>query len=85
MHRPGIVHLPVFFTSRVATLARVSSTLVTCVFFSSVPSAKACANAPLLIALPPFIAFIAFIGAMAAKVLHNPSCGRAGAVKGVLE
>merc|ERR1712039_532316 len=41
MHRPGIVHFPVFFTSCVATLVRVSSTLVTCDFFSSVPSARA--------------------------------------------
>merc|ERR1719463_32843 len=65
MHKPGIVHFPVFFTSLVATLARVSKTLVTCDLFSSVPSARACANAPLLIGLPPFIAFIAFIGAMA--------------------
>merc|ERR1712190_487232 len=54
MHTPGIVHFPVFFTSCVATLVRVSSTLVTCDFFSSVPSARACARAPLLIGLPPF-------------------------------
>merc|ERR1712203_332991 len=43
MHKPGIVTFPVFFTSEVATLASVSSTFVTCVFFSSVPSARACA------------------------------------------
>merc|ERR1719393_1240779 len=65
MHRPGIVHFPAFFTSCVATLVRVSRTLVTCDFFNSVPSARACAKAPLLIGVPPFIAFIAFIGAMA--------------------
>merc|ERR1711920_719235 len=44
MHKPGIVTLPVFFTSPVATLARVSRTLVTSDFFSSVPSARACAK-----------------------------------------
>merc|ERR1712032_237682 len=38
MHKPGIVHFPAFFTSEVATLASVSRTLVTCDFFSSVPS-----------------------------------------------
>merc|ERR1719188_2772779 len=65
MHKPGIVHFPVFFTSCVATLARVSKTFVTSDFLSSVPSARACAKAPLLIGVPPFIAFIAFIGAMA--------------------
>merc|ERR1711920_113817 len=63
MHRPGMVTFPVFFTSPVATLASVSRTLVTCDFFSSVPSARACAKAPLVNGLPPFIAFIAFIGA----------------------
>merc|ERR1719356_321351 len=74
MHKPGIVHFPVFFTSRCATLARVSSTLVTCVFLSSVPSANACANAPLLNGLPPFmLPFIAFIGAMATSVVRNAS------------
>merc|ERR1719204_2812409 len=71
MHKPGIVHFPLFFTSLDATLARVSKTLVTCVFFSSVPSARACASAPLLIGLPPFIAFIAFIGAIAASEVRQ--------------
>merc|ERR1740121_318619 len=63
-----MVHFPAFFTSFVATLARVSRTLDTSDFFNSVPSASACARAPLLIALP---LFIAFIGAMAASV----ACG----------
>merc|ERR1719437_311160 len=65
MQRPGIVHFPTFFTSCVATLARVSKTFVTSDSFSSVPSARACARAPLVMGFPPFIAFIAFIGAMA--------------------
>merc|ERR1719382_748434 len=78
MHKPGIVHFPVFFTSREATLVNVSSTFTTCDFFSSVPSARACAKAPLLIGLPPFMAFIAFIGAMAVNGGGKTS-GRTGA------
>merc|ERR1719412_923331 len=68
MHKPGIVHFPAFFTSCVATLARVSRTFVTCDFFNSVPSARACAKAPFVSGLPPFMPpFMAFIGAMAAS------------------
>merc|ERR1712039_375724 len=70
MHNPGIVTFPVFFTSCVATLARVSRTLVTADFFSSVPSARACAKAPLVMGLPPFIAFI---GAMALSSGARPN------------
>merc|ERR1719499_1636965 len=68
MQRPGIVTLPVFFTSLLATPVRASSTFDASDFFSPAASATACARAPLDSALTPFIAFIAFIGAMAAWV-----------------
>merc|ERR1719382_2388588 len=72
MHTPGIVHFPVFFTSRVATLARVSRIFVTSVFFSSVVVANSWAMAPLLIAMTAFMPlFIAFIGAMAALTMRG--------------
>merc|ERR1719401_2042496 len=71
MHTPGIVHFPVFFTSRVATLARVSRIFVTSVFFSSVVVANSWAMAPLLIAITAFMPFIAFIGAMAALTMRG--------------
>merc|ERR1719229_1867411 len=67
MHTPGIVHFPALFTSRVATLARLSRIFDTSDFFSSVASANSCARAPLLSAVIAFMPlFIAFIGAMAA-------------------
>merc|ERR1740121_786800 len=64
MQRPGMVNLP-FFTSFVATSAKVSSIFLATAGLTSVASASAAARAPFDMAAPPFIAFIAFIGAMA--------------------
>merc|ERR1711941_65522 len=58
-HRPGTVKMPVFFTSAVATSARLAITLVATDFFSSHLVASASAIAP----LPMTVAF--FMGAMA--------------------
>merc|ERR1719235_2077162 len=40
MHRPGMVNLPAFFTSVVASEAESSSTFETCAFFNPLLSAK---------------------------------------------
>merc|ERR1740121_2687990 len=64
MQRPGMVNLP-FFTSLVATVANVSSIFLATAGFTSVASASAAARAPFDMTAPAFIAFIAFIGAMA--------------------
>merc|ERR1719188_723332 len=68
---PGMVNLPLFFTSLVATSAKLSSTLFTTAGFCSVAAASAAAM-PLFDKAAPALAafFIAFIaGAMA-------TCGR---------
>merc|ERR1719367_1792192 len=59
-HRPGMVKMPVFFTSAVAISARLANTLPATAFFSSHFAARASAMAPLVMAA----AFIAFMGAM---------------------
>merc|ERR1719463_278228 len=64
MHTPGIVNLPVDFTSLPTNVARASSTLLASDFFISQEVPKASAMAPFDKALAPFIAFIAFIGAI---------------------
>merc|ERR1719265_1222940 len=64
MHTPGIVNLPVDFTSLLTKVARASSTLLASDFFISQEVPRASAMAPFDKALAPFIAFIAFIGAM---------------------
>merc|ERR1712151_1104350 len=57
--RPGMVTLPVFFTSLVTTSAKLVNTLAQSDFFSSVAVAKASAK-------PVFVKLLtAFIGAMA--------------------
>merc|ERR1719148_482803 len=68
MARPGMVTLPVFFNSLVATSAKLASTLAQSDFFSSVAAAMASARPVLVMLLTAFTAFIdftAFIGAMA--------------------
>merc|ERR1719211_72025 len=51
LQRPGMVKTPAFFTSAVATFAKVSRTFVHCALFISAPVANASASAPLVIAL----------------------------------
>merc|ERR1712141_587218 len=46
LHRPGRVKTPAFFTSAVATVARVPRSLAHCDFFTSVAVANASASAP---------------------------------------
>merc|ERR1719284_810060 len=65
-----MTNLPVFLTSVVAMAAKESMIFAQTPCFSSCSSAMDFAMALLLMcltALPPFIAFIAFIGAMAKK------------------
>merc|ERR1719492_241209 len=62
--RPGMVNLPVPTVSLAPTSARESNILDTTLFFISIAVATASARPPLVMGLPPFIAFIAFIGAM---------------------
>merc|ERR1719333_75983 len=62
-----MVNLPVLFTCLAAISAKAVNTLLHSDFLSSVPAAKASAISPLEIDLDtflPFMAFIAFIGAM---------------------
>merc|ERR1740133_395110 len=66
MQTPGIVNLPVPFTSLPASVAKASKTFATSDFFCSPAVANASAMAPFGIALTPaFIAFIAFIAFLA--------------------
>merc|ERR1719323_372585 len=52
LQRPGMVKIPAFFTSVVATSAKVLRSFAHCDFFTSVPCANASASAPLVMALP---------------------------------
>merc|ERR1719277_1512507 len=81
MHTPGTVHFPAFFTSLLTTPAKLSKSLDTSVFFNSVSSAKAWASPPLDKALAPFIAFIAFIGAMAGSTKRRSQRERRSGAK----
>merc|ERR1719499_464350 len=67
-----MTNLPIFFTSAAARVAKESMTLAQTPLFSSCSSASAAAMAlfgiDLTTALLPFMAFIAFIGAMAGEV-----------------
>merc|ERR1712232_654114 len=77
MQRPWMVNLP-FFTSLVATTAKLSSIFLATAGFTSVASASAAARPPFVMTAPAlaFIAaFIAFIGAMA-TLEYRPSGGR---------
>merc|ERR1719510_965209 len=51
LQRPGMVKRPDFFTSAVATCARVLRTFAHCDFFISAPVANASASAPLVMGL----------------------------------
>merc|ERR550537_1992863 len=61
--RPGIMKIRFFFTSPVAMVTRLSMMPAHCLAFNpcSLPSARAADKAPFVIALAPFIAFMAFI------------------------
>merc|ERR1719189_2215499 len=61
-HRPGMVKMPVFLTSAVATSARLAITLVATDFFSSHLVARASATAPLVMAVAFFMGAMAGIG-----------------------
>merc|ERR1711957_206661 len=69
-----MTNLPVFFTSAAAKVAKESRILEQTPLFSSCSSASAAAMAvfgmDLIVALLPFMAFIAFIGAMAEDVMR---------------
>merc|ERR1719192_385675 len=56
MAKPGMVNLPDFFTSLVATAAKLSSTFLTCDPFNSVAVASSATMADFDMAAPPFIA-----------------------------
>merc|ERR1711953_553462 len=64
-HRPGIVKMPVFFTSAVATSARLAIALVATDFFSSHLVARASATAPLVMAVAFFMGAMAGMGCKA--------------------
>merc|ERR1719337_351650 len=71
LQRPGIVKMPVFFTSVVARTAKLSMRAEHALVFISCCSASALISAPFVMALPPaFIAlafFMVFMGAMIAN------------------
>merc|ERR1719385_711007 len=69
MQSPGMVNLPAFFTSFVATVARVFKIFAASDFLSSCAVAMASARPVLVMrGLLDFKAFIVFIGAMVMKV-----------------
>merc|ERR1719220_2694975 len=65
MAKPGMVNLPDFFTSLVATVVKLSSTFLTSDPFSSVVVASSATIADLDIATAPFIAAAFIAGAFA--------------------
>merc|ERR1719362_1897993 len=71
MHKPGMVNLPTFLVSLAPKAARAFKTDTTCPFFNSASSASFRAMAPLDIARPVFMPFMA-LGAMAAR---DEGCG----------
>merc|ERR1719191_1882684 len=69
LQRPGMVKIPVFFTSVVARVAKLSRRPAHTFVFISCCSASVLTSAPLVITLlPDFIAFIAFMLFMGAMV-----------------
>merc|ERR1719443_2863949 len=69
LQRPGIVKMPVFFTSVVARVARLSRRPAQTLVFISCCSASVLTRAPFVMTLlPDFIAFIAFMLFMGAMV-----------------
>merc|ERR1719345_463716 len=73
MQTPGIVNLPVPFTSLPASVAKASKTFATSDFFCSHAVANASAMAPFAMCLTPlaFIAFIAFLAIAADTLLEE--------------
>merc|ERR1719220_1495448 len=75
-----MTNLPVFFTSAAARVAKESMTLAQTPLLSSCSSASAAAMAlfgmDLTTALLPFMAFIAFIGAIAVEWMLSASTRR---------
>merc|ERR1740138_176056 len=69
LQRPGMVKMPVFFTSVVARVARLSRRPEHTLVFNSCCSASVLTRAPLVMTLlldfMAFIAFMLFMGAMA--------------------
>merc|ERR1719471_1893220 len=65
MAKPGMVNLPDFFTSLVATVAKLSSTFLIADPFSSVAVASSATIADFDIAVTPFIAAAFDRGAIA--------------------
>merc|ERR1719150_2814380 len=81
MQSPGMVNLPAFFTSFVATVARVFKIFAASDFLSSCAVAMASARPVLVIrGLLDFIAF-AFMGAMVMKVCLQDLNREAGAAE----
>merc|ERR1719492_93319 len=65
MAKPGMVNLPDFFTSLVATAVKLSSTFFTADPFNSVAVASSATIADFDIATAPFIAGALALGAIA--------------------
>merc|ERR1719385_668518 len=82
MQSPGMVNLPAFFTSVVATVARVFKIFAASDFLSSCAVAMASARPVLVMrGLLDLVVFIAFIGAMVMKVCLQDLNREAGAAK----
>merc|ERR1719385_695150 len=80
MQSPGMVNLPAFFTSFVATVARVFKIFAASDFLSSCAVAMASARPVLVMrGLLDFMLFVTFIGAMVMKVCLQDSNRKAGA------
>merc|ERR1711865_858261 len=74
LQRPGIVKIPVFFTSAVARVAKLTRRPLHTFVFNSCFSAINFTRAPLVMALPPAFmafAFMVFMGAISAKTHLN--------------
>merc|ERR1719336_1203495 len=78
MARPGMVNLPDFFTSLVATAVKLSSTFLTSDPFNSAAVASSATIADFDMATTPFIAlaFIASAFARGAMALSREDCAK---------
>merc|ERR1719323_2289581 len=72
LQTPGIVKIPVFFTSVVAIVARVPRSFVHCDFFASFAAASASASAP----FDMVVAFIAGAISLKAKMFAGKTTSR---------
>merc|ERR1719472_430640 len=76
LQRPGIVKMPVFFTSAVARVAKLSRSPEHTFVFISCCSASVLMRAPFVMTLlPDFIAFIAFMVFMGAMFVQRRLVG----------